>query len=168
MNAPADPGTVSVRPEFPLLLRWFLPALIGVLIAVALVVDLVFGRSLAHRWITPFLRDDAPPIFSLAAIAMLCCALFAATVMRRWLPSGYFALIALLFIPTQLVGFNLANIEPLKICLLIVVGFWLTGSLGDHRKIRVYRPVLMLWLVILAFSLVSIVIVNGLNKTSTA
>lgn len=159
MNASADSGAVSVRPEFPPLLSWFLPALIGVLIAMALVVDLLFGRSLAHRWITPFLRDGAPPFFFLTAIAMLCCALFAATVMRRWLPSGYFALIALLFVPTQLVGFSLANIEPLKICLLIVVGFWLTGSLGDHRVVRVYRPVLMLWLLILAFSLVSIV--NG-------
>jgi len=59
-----------------------------------------------------------------------------------------------------LVGFSVANIEPLKICLLITTSIWLIDALGNNRKIRIYPPFLMIWLVILAFSFSSVV--NGL------
>lgn len=90
------------------------------------------------------------------AAAVLASLLLVVTVIRRWFPPQEFALIALLFIPTQLVGFSYANIEPLKICLLITLAFWLTASLMNNRPVRLYPPFLMIWLIILIFSLVSI------------
>ena len=141
------------------ILRWFLPALIGGLIATALILDAVWARSLSLKWAAPYLNGEAPPLLTILAAAVLAGMLLTATVIHRWFPPQEFALIALLFIPTQLVGFSYANIEPLKICLLITSGILLTSSLVNNRTIRLYPPFLMIWLLILIFSLLSIV--NG-------
>lgn len=141
-------------------LGWLIPAAIGLLVTAGLLADALWARGVSLRWAAPFLRGEAPPVLTIGASAILAGGLLAMTVARGWLPRREFALIALLFVPTQLVGFNVANIEPLKIALLIVSAFWLVDALGNHRTVRLYVPQLLIWLVILAFAVTSIV--NGL------
>lgn len=138
---------------------WLIPLLVGLVVAVALVADVLWARGLSLKWLAPRLGGIAPPTILLLAIVLCVAALIISTYGRSWLPEPGFRLICLLFVPTQLVGFSLANIEPLKICLLATVGFWLVGSMAHNRRVRLYPPFLMMWLVILIFSTASIV--NG-------
>jgi O-antigen ligase len=143
-----------------LLRRWGWPTLLGVLIGAAVVADALWARSLSLRIAAPWLRGETPPLLTLLLALALLIAVALATVCRGWLPPRQFALITLLFTATQLVGFSLANLEPLKISLLVVCACWLVDALSNNRTLRLYPPILMLWLVILAFAFASIL--NGL------
>lgn len=148
------------QPRCELVSNWLIPVLVGGAIATALVADVWWVRGLSLRWLAPQLGGVAPPVVVLLAIALCVVALFFATLGRSWMPQPGLRLIFLLLVPTQLVGFSLANIEPLKICLLVTVGCWLVYSMAHNRGVRLYPPFLMMWLVILIFSTASIV--NGL------
>lgn len=135
------------------------PALIGSLVAAGIAADAWWARGLSLRWASPWLRGEAPPLLSLLAAMALALVVGTATLLRGWLPAREHVPIALLFVATQLVGFNLANIEPLKIALLIVFAGWLADALVNNRPLRAYPPFLMMWLVILAFAFASVL--NG-------
>lgn len=137
-----------------------IPMLVGLVIAVALAADLLWLRGLSLRWLAPRLSGVAPPVLLLLAAVLCVGTLLFVTVGRTWFPKPEERLIFLLLVPTQLVGFSLGNIEPLKICLLATVGCWLIQSMSQNRTVRLYPPFLMMWLVILIFSTASIV--NGL------
>ena len=136
-----------------------LPALLGALLAVGVAADALLARSLSLKWAAPWLRGAAPPLLSLLVAGALLLLVLAATLWRQHLPGRSQAAIVLLFSATQLVGFNLANIEPLKIALLLVSAGWLADALLNNRPLRLYPPLLMVWLLILAFGLLSIL--NG-------
>ncbi len=139
---------------------WLIPVLLGAAIAGLLVAEVLWMRGLSLRWLAPRLGGVAPPVLVLLMIVLGLATLFLATAGRSWLPDPGFRLIFLLLVPTQLVGFSLGNIEPLKICLLATVACWLIQSMAHNRSVRLYPPFLMMWLVILIFSTASIV--NGL------
>ena len=141
-------------------LHWLLPALIGLLIAAALTVDSLWAHSLSLQWAAPLLRDITPPVLMILAAILLATVLLAVTIVRHRFPPREYWPITLLLVPTQLVGFSLGNLEPLKICLLLTTGIWLIDALGNNRTVRAYPPFLMMWLVILAFSFCSVM--NGL------
>ncbi|UUX94806.1 hypothetical protein [Aquabacterium sp. J223] len=136
------------------------PACLGLLLAIGVLADARLARGLSLQWAAPWLRGEAPPLIAVAAAFVLASVLVALTLLRRWLPSAEHAPIVLLFLATQFVGFNLANIEPLKIALLITSGMWLADSLTNDRPVRLYPPFLMMWLAILAFAFASVL--NGL------
>lgn len=159
MNAPAQLSGLPPRASQSLLLGWMLPVGIGLLIACALIADELLLRGLSLRWAAPYMRDLAPPIVMLLLAGLLVAAIVTVIFISRWFPPRDYALITLLFIPTQLVGFSLANIEPLKICLLITTGIWLIQTFSKDGTVRLYRPFLMIWLIILIFS--SLSIMNG-------
>lgn len=150
--------------------RWWrtlgLPLLAGLLIAVALTAELVWARGLSLRWAAPWLRGEAPPLLMLALVPVLSLVLLAVSWMRGWWPTREHAPIALLLVATQCVGFSYANIEPLKICLLVVCALWLVDALMNNRAVRLYPPFLMAWLLILAFAFASVV--NGLVSSLVA
>lgn len=138
---------------------WLIPVVVGLVVAGALVTEALWARGLSLKWLAPRFSGVAPPAFFLLAMVLSVVALFFSTLGRSWLPAPGFRLIWLLLVPTQLVGFSLANIEPLKICLLATVGCWLVYSMAHNRTVRLYPPFLMMWLVVLIFSTASIV--NG-------
>jgi hypothetical protein len=143
-----------------------LPLFIGFLIAAALTAELFWARGLSLRWAAPMLRGEAPPVLMLLLVPLLGLAVLSVSWMRGWWPTRANAPIALLLIATQCVGFSLANIEPLKICLLIVCAGWLADALMNNRPVRLYPPFLMAWLVMLAFAFASVV--NGLVSSLVA
>ncbi len=147
-------------------LRWALPFLLGLGVAAALMSDAFWGRGFSLRTAAPWLRGLAPPVFSLCAALLVLIGLGFVLLGKKLHPPKDCWLIALLFCATQLVGFSLANIEPLKISLLIVCICWLAEALSHNKTVRLYPPLLMLWLVILAFAFASIV--NGLVTSLVA
>ena len=143
-----------------------LPALAGLLIAAALTAELLWARGLSLRWAAPMLRGEAPPLLMLMMVPLLGLAVLSVSLLRGWWPARDDAPIALLLVATQCVGFSLANIEPLKLCLLLVCAGWLADALMNNRPVRLYPPFLMAWLIILAFAFASVV--NGLVSSLVA
>ncbi len=158
--SPAGTGMAPAPPPRPCRAAHALvPALIGALVAAGIAAEAWWARGLSLRWASPWLRGEAPPLLSLLAAMALGIVVAAATLLRGSLPAREHVPIVLLFVATQLVGFNLANIEPLKIALLIVCAAWLADALVNNRPQRAYPPFLMMWLAILAFAFASVL--NG-------
>lgn len=143
-----------------------LPIFVGGLIGTAVLADSLLARGLSLRFAAPWLRGEAPPLITLVVALLVVVVLALGTVLRGWLPRPELALITLLFVATQLVGFSIGNVEPLKICLLVVAGCWLFDALANDRALRLYPPFLMMWLVILAFAFASSL--NGLLSSLIA
>lgn len=139
--------------------EWQVAALLGGVVAACLVLDCLLLRGFSLRWLAPSLGGLAPPVGMLLAVIGAVLLLLVTTWGRQWFPQSNYRLICLLLIPTQFVGFSLANIEPLKICLLITVACWLVYAMAHDMPVRLYPPFLMAWLVILLFSAASIL--NG-------
>lgn len=150
-----EPGTTASAHG-----RKLLPSIAaGSCIAAGVVADAQWLRGVSLRWAAPWLWGWTPPLVALLTAALLALALVVIAALRRCRPDPDCWPILLLFSATQLVGFSIANIEPVKITLLVLLAHWLAGALGNDRTVRLYRPHLLLWLPILMFSLASVV--NG-------
>jgi O-antigen ligase len=161
MSAVLSPGESGAEGRWArLLAQAALPAAIGASVAALVLSDALWARGWSLRWAAPFLRGQAPPLLTIGLAALLAVFAVLATIGRRWAPRREHVSIVALFTSAQLVGFNLANLEPLKIVLLAVTAAWLVDALGNRRPIRLYPPHLLIWLVVLGFAFASVV--NGL------
>ena len=138
--SPAGTGLAPARRHGGRAAHALVPALIGALIAAGIAAEAWWARGMSLQWVAPWLRGEAPPLLSLLAAMALGILVAGATLLRGWLPAREHVPIVLLFVATQLVGFNLANIEPLKIALLIVCAAWLADALVNNRRSACTHP----------------------------
>lgn len=137
---------------------WTVP-LLGMLIACAVVFDPPATRSLSrHLFGNGF--AGMIPLLAVPSLVLVATLLIAGIRNSQRLFARREAIyILLLFVPTQFIGFNVANIEPSKIGILIVLLLWSLDLLAERRALRFYSPLLVIWIGLLAFAFASTI--NG-------
>lgn len=137
---------------------WAIPAL-GLLLAAVVVFDPLATRAFSRHLFGNSFAGLVPMLA--APLLLLLLALLVAGIRnsQRLFARRETLYILLLFVPTQFIGFNVANIEASKIGILIVLMLWSLDLLAERRALRFYPPLLVIWMGMLAFAFASTV--NG-------
>lgn len=133
---------------------------IGLAIAAAVVFDPTITRSLSRKLFGGWSTTGVPYVLSPLFITLMLILTILVLNGKKWFEKQYEIYVLLIFIPTQFVGVNIANIEATKFGLLSVLYLWLLDSFANRRPVRLFMPNLLIWIGILCFAIASIL--NGL------
>lgn len=142
------------RSPCPRAAYWVIP-LLGLLLAAAVVFDPLATRAFSRHLFGNSLGGLVPMLATPALLLLLILLVAGIRNSQRLFARRETLYILLLFVPTQFIGFNVANIEASKIGILIVFMLWSLDLLAEHRALRFYPPLLMIWISLLAFAFAS-------------
>lgn len=137
---------------------WAIPVL-GLLLAAVVVFDPPTTRAFSRAVFGNSFAGLVPMLAAPSLLLLLSLLVAGMRNSQRLFARRETLYILLLFVPTQFIGFNIANIEPSKIGILIVFMLWSLDLLAERRALRFYPPLLMIWVGMLAFAFASTV--NG-------
>lgn len=149
-----SPGTLSRTAQLALLLAT------GLMVAAAVVFDPSMTRSLSRSLLGGWSTTGVPYLLSPVLLAVIALLTIVVLNGKKWFAHQYEICVMLIFIPTQFVGVNIANLEATKFGLLSVLYLWLLDTFANRRPIRLFMPIILIWLGILCFAIASIL--NGL------